>query len=91
MLRIVKTSSDGVTGHISIDCHVEEKVGKTVVKGTIETHGIAPEALQNMFNGNTDEWLRGIHAKMLASHENRKKAVRQNAVQPRRGSKWKSS
>lgn len=75
MLRIIKTSSDGITGHISIDCHVEEKVGSSTFKGTIETHGIAPEKLQEQYNGSTTEWLRGIHAKMLRNHENRKKAV----------------
>lgn len=75
MLKIIKTSADGVTGHISIDCHVEETAGNETVKGAIETHGITPEALQEQYNGSTTEWLRGIHAKMLKNHDNRKKAA----------------
>jgi hypothetical protein len=76
MLRILKTTSDGHTGHISVDCHIEEKSGNLTTKGAVETVGIHPDALQSKFGGDVKLWLQDEHRGIAARHEARKLAAK---------------
>lgn len=75
MLKIVKSSIDGVTGHISMDCCIVEKEGNSTTEGPVETKGIHPAALDAQYNGNVEEWVESHHRSMLAQHRNRKAAA----------------
>ena len=73
MLKIIKTESDGHTGHLTVHAQVIEKpTASTEVLGAPESHGIAAEQLQEKYNGDPKEWLRAVHRGMLQRHENRK-------------------
>lgn len=74
MLRILKTTSDGHTGHISVDCRIEETAGSLTTKGAIETVGIHPDALQSKYGGDVKLWLQDEHRVIAARHESRKLA-----------------
>lgn len=77
MLKILKTSADGHTGHISITAHVVEQVGEnSFVNGAEETHGIHPDMLHMQHGGNVKQWVEGIHRDMMDRHEARKKATK---------------
>lgn len=86
MLKILKTESDGHTGHLTIHAQVVEMPTKnTEVLGAPETHGIAAQQLQEQYNGNPKEWLKTVHRGMLERHENRK--ITTNALKSLHGLK----
>lgn len=73
MLKIIKVSSDGHTGHLSVHAQVIEKTGpNSVMTGAVETHGIHPQRLREDHDGDLDRWMKDVHREMLARHENRK-------------------
>lgn len=76
MLRILKTTSDGHTGHISVDCRIEEEERNLTIKGATETVGIHPDALQAKFGGDVKLWLQDEHRRMAERHEARKIAAK---------------
>lgn len=76
MLRILKTTSDGHTGHISVDCRIEEQEGNLTIKGATETVGIHPDALQAAYGGDVKLWLQDRHRDIAARHEARKLAAK---------------
>lgn len=75
MLKILKHSSDGMTGHISADLQVIETDGNSTTTGAVETHGIHPDMLHLHHGGNVKQWIDGIHKAMLERHEARKKSA----------------
>ena len=75
VLKILKTESDGHTGHISVTCCVVEKDGNVTTTGAEETHGIHPDKLQAAHGGDVKLWLGSIHRGMRDRHEARKKAA----------------
>lgn len=76
MLRILKTTSDGHTGYISVDCHIEEQEGNVTIKGATETVGIHPDSLQSAYGGDVKLWLQDMHRDIASRHEARKKATK---------------
>ena len=76
MLRILKTTSDGHTGHISVDCRIEENINDVKFTGSVETVGIHPDALQSKFGGDVKLWLQDEHRGIAARHEARKLAAK---------------
>jgi hypothetical protein len=75
VLKIVKTEADGHTGHLSVHCHIVEKDGNSTMNGSLETHGVHPDKLQEMFGGDVKLWLKGIHKEMKQRHESCKRAA----------------
>jgi hypothetical protein len=76
MLRILKSSTDGVTGHLTVHVQIEEVDGNSTTTGVLEVHGIHPRALQEQFEGDVKAWLDGVHRTMLQQHEDRKAATK---------------
>ena len=75
MLRILKTESDGHTGHIVVQCQIVEQNGNLTTTGLQETHGMHPSKLTEQYNGDVKEWLKYVHRGMKQRHEDRKAAV----------------
>jgi len=86
VLKILKTESDGHTGHLTVHaCVIEKPTKSTEVLGAPETHGIAAQQLQEKYNGNPKEWLKTVHRGMLQRHEDRK--ITTNALKSLQGLK----
>lgn len=76
MLKILKKTSDGHTGHITLDLQIVETDGNATTEGLLETHGIAPSKLKEMHGGDIKTWLRIKHREMLERHADRKIATK---------------
>ncbi len=76
MLRILKTNADGHTGHITVECHIEERQDNSVTKGAVETVGIHPDALHGAYGGDVKLWLQDMHRGMIERHEARKRSAK---------------
>jgi hypothetical protein len=83
MLKVLRTESDGLTGHITVHACVVEQNGKETTEGAVETFGIAADAFMQQYNGSAQEWLASVHRVMLQRHENRKTAA--NAMKSLQG------
>lgn len=65
-LRILKTSVDGITGHIQHEVRVEEEVAPGQISlGPVETIGIWPRALISRFH---DSGITPCHESVCAAH-----------------------
>jgi hypothetical protein len=70
-LKVIKTTVDGLTGHIQHVVRLEETVNGQTTHGPEETVGIWPEALMRKFHGPgeaTEDSIRQAHRAFLRDH-----------------------
>lgn len=86
-LEIVRSNTDGVTGHISVHVRaIEESPSGEVTHGPIEVVGIDHHSLMNIYHGPSEPTpgtMRTAILKWLASHHStalyRKRAISQSS------------
>lgn len=60
------------TGHHTVEVHVEERDGDTLVnRGVSEKYGISTEELIGRFDSDVEKWLAWIGRDMLAKYKRR--------------------
>lgn len=70
-LVITSGNLSGITGHHSVQCHIEETRDGETFKGIPETYGIESTALQQRHNGDIVKWRDWVAKEMLAKHKRR--------------------
>lgn len=71
-IKVIKVETNSHNGHLTIHSRVVEQVGNTTTEGPLEVHGIDPLVLNNLYGGDSEVFLRSVHARMMDNHNRRK-------------------